>query len=138
MLFEYVMLAGVNDTDADAARLAALAADIEAKFNLITFNPHAGTRFAPSPPERARARTVHRGPAGRSLAAGALLGPRCVGAAERMALRRLPMCLHLKCAGAAPRTPVQAHVLMWRRCCGSTPARSQPDAQSIRANAPSC
>lgn len=46
------MLAGVNDTDADAERLAALADDIEAKFNLITFNPHEGTRFAPSAPEQ--------------------------------------------------------------------------------------
>lgn len=52
VLFEYVMLAGVNDTDADAERLAALADDIEAKFNLITFNPHEGTRFAPSAPEQ--------------------------------------------------------------------------------------
>lgn len=54
------MLAGVNDGAADADRLAALAADIEAKVNLITFNPHAGTRFAPSPPEQARAGVMPR------------------------------------------------------------------------------
>ena len=54
MLFEYVMLAGVNDSKADAARFVALASDIECKLNLIIFNAHAGTRFAPSSAEQAR------------------------------------------------------------------------------------
>ncbi len=43
--FEYVMLAGVNDSDADAARLAELLADIPAKVNLIPFNPWPGAEF---------------------------------------------------------------------------------------------
>ena len=52
VLFEYVMLQGVNDSLEDARRLLAMTQDIECKFNLIGFNPHPGTRFRPSPPER--------------------------------------------------------------------------------------
>jgi 23S rRNA (adenine2503-C2)-methyltransferase len=37
--FEYVMLKGVNDSDADARRLVKLIAGIPAKINLIPFNP---------------------------------------------------------------------------------------------------
>lgn len=37
--FEYVMLKGVNDTDADALELVRLLAGIPAKINLIPFNP---------------------------------------------------------------------------------------------------
>jgi 23S rRNA (adenine2503-C2)-methyltransferase len=37
--FEYVMLKGVNDTDADAHELVRLLAGIPAKINLIPFNP---------------------------------------------------------------------------------------------------
>ncbi len=46
--FEYVMLAGVNDSAADAARLAKLMAPLRAKVNLILFNPFAGSGFQPS------------------------------------------------------------------------------------------
>jgi 23S rRNA (adenine2503-C2)-methyltransferase len=46
--FEYVMLDGVNDTPADAARLARLLAPLRAKVNLIFFNHFAGSSFAPS------------------------------------------------------------------------------------------
>jgi 23S rRNA (adenine2503-C2)-methyltransferase len=46
--FEYVMLAGVNDSPADAARLAKLMAPLRAKVNLIFFNPFPGAQFAPS------------------------------------------------------------------------------------------
>lgn len=46
--FEYVMLAGVNDSPADAARLAKLLAPLRAKVNLIFFNHFAGSPFAPS------------------------------------------------------------------------------------------
>jgi 23S rRNA (adenine2503-C2)-methyltransferase len=38
--FEYVMLAGVNDTAADAARLAKLLRRVRCKVNIIPFNPH--------------------------------------------------------------------------------------------------
>ncbi|HUF54930.1 MAG TPA: 23S rRNA (adenine(2503)-C(2))-methyltransferase RlmN [Thermohalobaculum sp.] len=40
--FEYVMLKGVNDGDADAKRLVKLIAGIPAKINLIPFNPWPG------------------------------------------------------------------------------------------------
>ncbi len=38
--FEYVLLAGVNDTPADAARLCALLRGMPCKVNLIPWNPH--------------------------------------------------------------------------------------------------
>ncbi len=40
--FEYVLLSGVNDSVADAARLVKLVHGIRCKINLIPFNPHAG------------------------------------------------------------------------------------------------
>jgi len=50
--FEYVMLAGENDSDADARRLVRLLHGIRAKVNLILFNPFPGAGFAPSPREQ--------------------------------------------------------------------------------------
>lgn len=38
LMFEYVMLDGVNDSDADARRVAALVGDLRAKVNLIPYN----------------------------------------------------------------------------------------------------
>ncbi len=52
--FEYVMLDGVNDADAQAQELAGIAARISCKFNLIPFNPFPQTEFRRSPPERIR------------------------------------------------------------------------------------
>ena len=46
--FEYVMLAGVNDSSADARRLVRLLGQLKAKVNLIIFNPFPGAPFAPS------------------------------------------------------------------------------------------
>jgi 23S rRNA (adenine2503-C2)-methyltransferase len=43
--FEYVMLAGVNDSDADAARLPRLLRGIQCKVNLIPWNPFTGPAF---------------------------------------------------------------------------------------------
>ena len=43
--FEYVLLAGVNDSERDARQLVALLASIRAKVNVIPFNPHPGSRF---------------------------------------------------------------------------------------------
>jgi len=47
--FEYVMLAGVNDSAADARRLVKLLAPLRAKVNLIFFNPFAGSHLAATP-----------------------------------------------------------------------------------------
>jgi len=52
--FEYVMLDGVNDGDAHARELAALAAQLPCKFNLIPFNPFPASGFERSAPERIR------------------------------------------------------------------------------------
>ena len=49
--FEYVMLAGVNDSPDDAARLAELLRDRPAKVNLIPFNPFPGAAFQCSAPQ---------------------------------------------------------------------------------------
>ncbi|HKN00238.1 MAG TPA: 23S rRNA (adenine(2503)-C(2))-methyltransferase RlmN [Candidatus Binataceae bacterium] len=46
--FEYVMLAGVNDSLADARRLTKLLAPLRAKVNLIFFNPFDGSGLAGS------------------------------------------------------------------------------------------
>jgi len=53
--FEYVMLDGVNDSDAHARELVALAGKVRSKFNLIPFNPFPQGGFRRSPPERIRA-----------------------------------------------------------------------------------
>ncbi len=50
--FEYVMLKGVNDSDADAKRLVKLIAGIPAKINLIPFNEWPGAPYERSDPER--------------------------------------------------------------------------------------
>jgi 23S rRNA (adenine2503-C2)-methyltransferase len=52
--FEYVMLGGENDAEADARRLVQLLHGLRAKVNLIPFNPFPGAGFVPSP----RARVV--------------------------------------------------------------------------------
>ncbi len=48
--FEYVMLKGVNDSEADARTLARLVAGLPAKFNLIPFNAWPGASFECSSP----------------------------------------------------------------------------------------
>jgi 23S rRNA (adenine2503-C2)-methyltransferase len=50
--FEYVMLKGVNDSDADARELVRLLRGIPAKINLIPFNPWPGSQYACSDWER--------------------------------------------------------------------------------------
>ncbi len=53
--FEYVMLKGVNDSDADARALVKLLAGIPAKINLIPFNPWPGAPYECSSWERIEA-----------------------------------------------------------------------------------
>ncbi|MYH36931.1 MAG: 23S rRNA (adenine(2503)-C(2))-methyltransferase RlmN [Rhodospirillaceae bacterium] len=53
--FEYVMLKGVNDSDADARELVRLLRDIPAKINLIPFNPWPGAPYECSSERRIRA-----------------------------------------------------------------------------------
>jgi 23S rRNA (adenine2503-C2)-methyltransferase len=52
--FEYVMLDGVNDSDAHARELVAVAGKVRSKFNLIPFNPFPRSEFKRSSPERIR------------------------------------------------------------------------------------
>jgi 23S rRNA (adenine2503-C2)-methyltransferase len=76
---EYVLWEGVNDTDADAARLAALLAGLPAHVNLIPHNAFAGNRLRPPSPARVLAfqrlvnaagvRCLVRWPRGREIAA---------------------------------------------------------------------
>lgn len=53
--WEYVMLDGVNDSDAHAHELARLLGDVPSKVNLIPFNPFPGTRYRCSPADRIQA-----------------------------------------------------------------------------------
>ena len=52
--FEYVMLDGVNDSDAHAKALLGIARKVRSKFNLIPFNPFPDSGFQRSSPERIR------------------------------------------------------------------------------------
>ena len=49
--FEYVMLDGINDSEADARELCRLIKGIPAKVNMIPFNPWPGSAFECSSPE---------------------------------------------------------------------------------------
>jgi 23S rRNA (adenine2503-C2)-methyltransferase len=49
--FEYVMLAGVNDSSAHAHELVRAVADVPCKINLIPFNPFAGGGYERSGPD---------------------------------------------------------------------------------------
>ena len=55
LTFEYVMLKGVNDTDADARRVVKLLANLKAKVNLIALNPGPGIPFQTPDPQRVTA-----------------------------------------------------------------------------------
>jgi len=52
LTFEYVLLAGVNDTDADARRVAKLLANLNCKVNLIALNPGPEIPYQTPSPER--------------------------------------------------------------------------------------
>jgi 23S rRNA (adenine2503-C2)-methyltransferase len=52
LTFEYVLLRGVNDSDADARRVAKLAGQLRAKVNLIPLNPGPEIPFETPGPER--------------------------------------------------------------------------------------
>lgn len=49
---EYVLLGGLNDTDANAQRLAALLRGLEVRINLIPWNPFSGPKYARPTDER--------------------------------------------------------------------------------------
>jgi 23S rRNA (adenine2503-C2)-methyltransferase len=55
LTFEYVLLRGVNDTDADARRVIRLLAHLNCKVNLIALNPGPGIPFQSPHPERVEA-----------------------------------------------------------------------------------
>lgn len=52
LTFEYVLLGGVNDTDADARRVVKLIGNLKAKVNLIALNPGPGIPFETPAQER--------------------------------------------------------------------------------------
>ncbi len=52
LTFEYVLLKGVNDTDADARRVVRLLAHLDAKVNLIALNPGPGIPYETPDPAR--------------------------------------------------------------------------------------
>jgi len=55
IVYEYVMLDGINDSPEHARQLARLLAGLPAKVNLIPFNPFPQTQYQRSPAERIRA-----------------------------------------------------------------------------------
>jgi 23S rRNA (adenine2503-C2)-methyltransferase len=54
LTFEYVLLAGVNDSDADARRVVKLLARLRCKVNLIALNPGPGIPYGTPADERVR------------------------------------------------------------------------------------
>ena len=52
LTFEYVLLRGVNDSDADARRVVRLLANLNCKVNLIALNPGPGIAYETPDPER--------------------------------------------------------------------------------------
>lgn len=52
LTFEYVLLGGVNNTDADARRVVKLLANLNCKVNLIALNPGPGIPYETPAPER--------------------------------------------------------------------------------------
>ena len=52
LTFEYVLLKGINDTDADAHRVVKLLANLNCKVNLIALNPGPGIPFETPDPEQ--------------------------------------------------------------------------------------
>ncbi len=63
LTFEYVLLKGVNDSDADARRVVKLLANLNCKVNLIALNPGPGIPYEKPEPERVASfqETVRRG-----------------------------------------------------------------------------
>lgn len=55
LTFEYVLLRGVNDSDADARRVVRMLAPLRCKVNLIALNPGPGIPFETPAPERVAA-----------------------------------------------------------------------------------
>ena len=55
LTFEYILMAGVNDSPADAEKLARLLKDLRCKLNLIAFNEFPGSAFRTPTPESVRA-----------------------------------------------------------------------------------
>ncbi|HWR50966.1 MAG TPA: 23S rRNA (adenine(2503)-C(2))-methyltransferase RlmN [Bryobacteraceae bacterium] len=52
LTFEYVLLKGVNDTDADARRVAGMLGQLRCKVNLIALNPGPGIPYQTPDPDR--------------------------------------------------------------------------------------
>ncbi|MBI2688203.1 MAG: 23S rRNA (adenine(2503)-C(2))-methyltransferase RlmN [Acidobacteria bacterium] len=52
LMFEYVMMRGVNDADADARRVVSLLGNLKAKVNIIALNPGPGIPYETPDPER--------------------------------------------------------------------------------------
>ena len=67
LTFEYVLLGGENDADADAEALAALVAPLDAKVNLIAYNDNPGLGF--EAPDPARVQAFHAVLVGRGVVA---------------------------------------------------------------------
>lgn len=97
LTFEYVLLAGVNDSEREARQTAKLVANIRCRVNLIALNPSPGIPFETPSPERVEAfrRIVSRSvgcsirkPRGRDVYAACGQLKRMAGAAARDDLPR--------------------------------------------------
>lgn len=84
---EYTLLAGVNDSDAKARRLAAIAREVGAHVNLIPFNPWTGSGFAQSSRRRTASFRAVLSERGVSVSVRFSRGRDAGGACGQLALR---------------------------------------------------
>ena len=102
LTFEYVLLAGVNDSDDDAERLARLLRGFRCKVNIIPWNPHPDAPYQrPSPSEISASKTRPRVLGCRSICArpAVTISPRPVASSRIERSSRA-----LSCSSAALRT----------------------------------
>ncbi|HET9953631.1 MAG TPA: 23S rRNA (adenine(2503)-C(2))-methyltransferase RlmN, partial [Polyangiaceae bacterium] len=101
-LVEYVLLANVNDTDADADRLISLLRDLPVRINLIPYNAHAQSAFVAPSPERVRAFQRRLLDAGYRCFARRSHGPDIAAACGQLALVALDPKRSLKVPAVEP------------------------------------
>ena len=120
--FEYVMLKGVNDSDADARQLVRLLKGIPSKINLIPFNPWPGSDFECSSATDRRVPDHHSGR--RAVGAGAHHARKTSSPPAASSSRRARSC------GA--RATVSQPSIWWHRSQRSTKGTERPVKKGSR------
>ena len=89
VFFEYTLMRGVNDSDADARRLVRILRRLPSKLNLIPMNPHPDAPHLPPDPERTQAFLARVAEAGVTVTLRRPRGVDIDAACGQLALRSL-------------------------------------------------